>query len=188
MSCYEPVILDLISTPSLQRLQGVDQSGYPAPFFPGALKHTRFDHSLGVYFLLHRYNAPLEEQIAGLIHDVSHTAFSHCADYMQGDPNAGKTQSHQDDVFASFVRSSEIPEILARHSIDVEMILDDAQFPLKEQPLPDLCADRIDYSRVVDPLCQHSGMIKRLSEVDPLWTAVVEQELAPKAYFFCFEE
>ena len=315
----EPVILDLIAAPSLQRLRGVDQSGYPEPFFPSAQRHTRFDHSLGVYFLLNRYNASLEEQISGLIHDVSHTAFSHCADYMLGDPNAGKTQSHQDNVFDSFVRSSEIPLILARYSISIDRILDDSLFPLKEQPLPDLCADRIDYSlrcarmydlctsqqiekllgalhtdgrtwffstfehaktyaslftqlntnywaglgsalmfhtvgdclryakeqgyvhpkdfyttdevvlkklehhlktdprlrqlfdrmnnrypvhvdknsyeavvycksRVVDPLCQHEGAFRRLSEVDPLWTAVVEQESTPKAYFLRFGE
>ena len=315
----EPVILDLIAAPSLQRLRGVDQSGYPEPFFPAAQRHSRFDHSLGVYFLLKRYKASLEEQIAGLIHDVSHTAFSHCADYMLGDPNAGKTQSHQDNVFAAFVRSSEIPQILARYSISIDRILDDSLFPLKEQPLPDLCADRIDYSlrcarvydlcsvqdteklltelhtdgktwffstaehakiyaslfehlntnywaglgsalmfhtvgdclryakeqgyvhstdfyttdavvlkklsshlkgdphlrylfdrmknrhpgyvdrdsyeavvycksRVVDPLCEHEGSFKRLSEVDPSWTAVVEKESIPKAYFLRFGE
>ena len=142
----EPVVLDLILAPSLQRLRGVDQSGYPEPFFPTARRHTRFNHSLGVYFLLRRYKASLEEQIAGLIHDVSHTAFSHCADYTLGNVNAGKTQSHQDDVFASFVRASEIPQILARHKISVDRILDDSLFPLKEKPLPDLCADRLDYS------------------------------------------
>ena len=142
----EPAVLDLIRAPSLQRLKGVDQSGYPDPFFPSAERHTRFDHSLGVYFLLRRYRAPLDEQIAGLIHDVSHTVFSHCADYMLGDVNAGKTQGHQDAVFSSFVRSSEIPRILANHSIDVDRVLDDSAFPLKERPLPDLCADRLDYS------------------------------------------
>ena len=142
----EPAVLDLIRAPSIQRLKGVDQSGYPGPFFPSIGRHTRFDHSLGVYFLLHRYQASLEEQIAGLIHDVSHTVFSHCADYMLNDVNAGKTQSHQDSVFSFFVRSSEIPQILASHSLDVDRVLDDALFPLKERSLPDLCADRLDYS------------------------------------------
>ncbi len=142
----EPVIVELIHGPSLQRLQGVDQSGYPDPFFPHVKKQTRFEHSLGVYLLLRQYHASLEEQIAGLIHDVSHSAFSHCIDYALTDIESEKTQSHQDNVFEAFVRKSEIPEILARHGLSVDAIIDDSLFPLKEQPLPDLCADRIDYS------------------------------------------
>jgi uncharacterized protein len=142
----EPVIVDLVNCPALQRLQDVDQAGYPKPFFPQLKKHTRFEHSLGVYLLLLRYGASLEEQIAGLIHDVSHSAFSHCADYTLGSTEAGKTQSHQDNVFESYVRKSAIPQILSHHGLNVDTILDDRRFPLKEQSLPDLCADRIDYS------------------------------------------
>ena len=111
----EPVIVELIHGPSLQRLQGVDQSGYPDPFFPHVKKQTRFEHSLGVYLLLRQYHASLEEQIAGLIHDVSHSAFSHCIDYALTDIESEKTQSHQDNVFEAFFRKSEFPEILARH-------------------------------------------------------------------------
>ena len=142
----EPVIVDLINGPSIQRLKEIDQAGYPEPFFPSLKKHTRFEHSLGVYLLLNLYKASLEEQIAGLIHDASHTAFSHCADYTLAGTDGGKTQSHQDNVFEEYVRASEIPAIIAKHSLNIDVILDDTRFPLKEQPLPDLCADRIDYS------------------------------------------
>jgi HD superfamily phosphohydrolase len=41
---------------------------------------------------------------------------------------------------------SEIPAILARHSIDLRPALHPDSFPLLERPLPDLCADRIDYA------------------------------------------
>ena len=142
----EPVIVDIINSASLQRLQDIDQTGYPEPFFPGLKKLTRFEHSLGVYLLLYRYGASVEEQVAGLIHDVSHTAFSHCADYSLADAEGGKTQSHQDNIFEEYVRQSEIPGILVRHGLQVDTILDDTRFPLKEKLLPDLCADRIDYS------------------------------------------
>ena len=76
----EPVILEIIASPEMQRLKGVDQAGYFEPYFPG-VQHTRFEHSMGVYLLLKKYGAPLEEQIAGLIHDISHPAFSHAGDY-----------------------------------------------------------------------------------------------------------
>jgi HD superfamily phosphohydrolase len=95
--------------------------------------------------LLKKYNAPIEEQIAGLIHDVSHSAFSHCIDYVL-DGGSEKEHNHQDNVFNEFVKNSEIPIILEKYDFDLEYILNDKNFPLKEKGLPDLCADRIDYS------------------------------------------
>lgn len=140
----EPVILELINSKTFQRLKEIDQAGYFEPHFPGTA-HSRFEHSIGVYLLLKMYGASIEEQIAGLIHDVSHSAFSHCIDYVL-DAGSEKEHNHQDNVFDEFVRKSEIPVILKKYNLDLEYILDDKNFPLKERDLPDLCADRIDYS------------------------------------------
>jgi HD superfamily phosphohydrolase len=140
----EPVILELINSPSLQRLTGVDQAGYSKPYFPGII-HNRYEHSLGVYIILKKYKAPLAEQIAGLIHDISHSAFSHCIDYAL-DEGSETEHSHQDNVFDNYVKKSEIPGILKKYGFETGFILDDKNFPLKEKNLPDLCADRIDYS------------------------------------------
>jgi len=140
----EPVILELLNCASMQRLKGVDQAGYMEPYFPGS-SHSRFEHSVGVYLLLRKYGASLEEQIAGLIHDVSHSAFSHTIDYVLA-VGSEKEQNHQDNAFSDFVKKLEIPEILKKYQIDLDYILDDHNFPLKENNLPDICADRIDYS------------------------------------------
>jgi len=146
----EPVILELINSPPLQRLKDIDQAGYrPLWVKPnvttGEYDHSRFAHSVGVYLLLKKYGASLEEQIAGLIHDVSHSAFSHCIDYVL-DSGSEKEHSHQDNLFDSFVRKTEIVAIVKKYGFDLEYILNDENFPLKEKDLPDLCADRIDYS------------------------------------------
>jgi len=145
-----PVILEIINAPSLQRLKHIDQAGYRAGWVkPNAdvakQEHSRFAHSVGVYLLLKKFGASLEEQIAGLIHDVSHSVFSHCVDYAL---EAGSETEHnyQDRVFDEFVRKTEIPNILKKYGQDVEYILNEKNFPLKEKELPDLCADRIDYS------------------------------------------
>lgn len=137
----EPVILELIALPEMQRLKGVSQHA----FLSQELDFSRFEHSLGVYFLLRRFNAPLAERVAGLIHDVSHSAFSHCIDYIveEGD---GARQNHQDKIFVNFVKNSRIPAVLERYGFKLDYILDDNNFPLKESPLPNLCADRLDYS------------------------------------------
>lgn len=146
----EPVMLELIAAPELQRLKGIDQAGY-GPFWmeeygirESEYEHSRFSHSVGVALLLGKYGAPLEEQIAGLIHDVSHTAFSHCTEYALSGGNGGG-QDSQDRAHEEFVRGSGIPAILEKYGFRLDYILDDKNFPLKETKLPDLCADRIDY-------------------------------------------
>jgi uncharacterized protein len=140
----------LINCSALQRLKEIDQSGYRPLWVKPDVKtkkydNKRFTHSVGVYLLLRKYKASLEEQISGLIHDVSHSAFSHCIDYVLK-AGSGKEHNHQDNVFDEFVRKTEIPEILKKYNLDLEFILNDENFPLKEMDLPDLCADRIDYS------------------------------------------
>lgn len=311
----ESVILDLINCSTFQKLKGVDMWGYFEPHFPGT-KFSRFEHSIGVYLLLKIYNAPIEEQIAGLIHDVSHSAFSHCIDYAL-DVGSQKEHDHQDNIFNNFVKKSEIAEVLKKYNSDLKFILNDSNFPLKENQLPDLCADRIDYSlrtfkvldennntkyffnnllvsdnnwifknfesakkyaelflylnvnywaglpsalmfqtvgdylkyslsknyitendlyttdtevllkiepylqedeklkllfdrmnnkinykndkndydtkvfcksRIVDPFCFHEGSIKRVSEIEPSWQEIIEQELKPKEYFLKFDK
>ncbi len=140
----DPVILDLINSQEIQRLKEIDQAGYYEPYCPGT-KHTRFEHSMGVYLLLQKFGAPIEEQVAGLLHDVSHSVFSHAIDYVFAD-GSGKKQNHQDKYFKEYVLNSSLPAILKTHSFDVDYILEESNFPLKETELPDLCADRIDYS------------------------------------------
>jgi HD superfamily phosphohydrolase len=145
----EPTVLELITCPSFQRLKDIDQSGYRPLWVKSDTDiedygHNRFDHSIGVYLLLRKHGAPIEEQIAGLIHDVSHSVFSHCIDYVL-EAGSEKDQNHQDNLLRSFIYKSEIPGILQKNGFDPEYILDDGNFPLKEKDLPDLCADRIDY-------------------------------------------
>lgn len=108
----EPAILELVNCPALQRLKGIDQAGYrPLWVKPDTAvseyEASRLAHSLGVYLLLRQYQAPLEEQIAGLIHDVSHSAFSHCIEYVL-ESGSGKEHGHQNRIFADFVRKQEL--------------------------------------------------------------------------------
>jgi hypothetical protein len=140
----EPAALEIIATPEFQRLRYIDQAGYSEARFPNA-KHSRFEHSLGVYELLRRFGAPLAEQIAGLLHDVSHSAFSHTIDYIVHD-GSGKYQTYQDEILTEYLQHSSIAPVLRKYGYALDFITDDKNFPLKETELPKLCADRIDYS------------------------------------------
>lgn len=172
----DPVILELINAPALKRLKGIDQAGYKPLWVKPYVEYdfTRFVHSVGVYLLLKKYGAPLEEQIAGLIHDVSHSAFSHCIDYAL-DSGSEKEHNHQDKLFDGFIRKTEIPEIIKKYGYDLEYILNDDNFPLKEKNLPDLCADRIDYSlktAVIFEELNEAGknyLLNNLTVIDNKW-------------------
>lgn len=137
----EPVLLALIDSAPVQRLKRINQAGASQYVIAGK-DVTRYEHSLGVMLLLRRLGAPLEEQIAGLLHDVPHTAFSHVVDFVFKSHDHTYHEEHHRRV----IMESEIPAILAGFGIDVERILDEKGFPLLERALPGLCADRIDYT------------------------------------------
>lgn len=119
----EKVLIDLINSKAVQRLKGVNQQGIP-PEYGEQPYFTRYDHSIGVFLLIRKLNGSINEQIAGILHDISHPTFSHL----------------------SFIESSEIPEILAKYKFDYKEISNLENFKLLENHSPDICADRIDYS------------------------------------------
>lgn len=136
----DKVLIDLIKTKPVQRLKRINQAG--ASIFILSWKTvTRYDHSLGVMLLLRRFNASLEEQIAGLLHDVSHTVFSHVADFVF--PN--EDHEFHEKYFQKIILASKIPQILRQHDFSLQKIFDIDRFTLLENKIPDICADRIDY-------------------------------------------
>jgi HD superfamily phosphohydrolase len=137
----EPVVLDLLHTQAVQRLKGVLQHGITGLLgitFPT----TRYEHSVGVMVLVRRLGASQEEQIAALLHDVSHTAFSHVIDYVF---NLHERQGYHEAIKYKYVAGTDVPSVLALHGFTWQDLMDEERFGLLEQPAPALCADRLDY-------------------------------------------
>ena len=137
----DPVLLDLMQTQAMQRTRGVLQHGVSA-LVGVTVPTSRFDHSVGVMLLVRRLGAGLEEQIAALLHDVSHTAFSHVIDYVFDGHN---TQSYHEEHKLEFVSGTDIPAAVKEHGSNWLDFMDEEKFTLLEQELPHLCADRLDY-------------------------------------------
>lgn len=138
----DKVLEELILSEPVQRLKGIHQGG--ASYLVNKKWNvTRFDHSIGVMLLIKKLGGSIEEQIAGLLHDVSHTAFSHVIDCVFDN----KEEDYHEKIFSSVVKNSIIPTILAKYNYNYEeILLDDTKWTLLEQPAPELCADRIDYT------------------------------------------
>ncbi len=139
----DPVVLELLETPAMQRLKQIHQYGAYYKNQP-KWKGSRYDHSVGVYLLLRSYGAPREECIYGLLHDVGHMAFSHVADFVF---DRTLEQDVGDKATEAYVMGrTQIPALLQKNGISAQTVLSKDHFPLAERSAPDLCADRIDYT------------------------------------------
>ena len=140
----DPVIIELLSHPMMLRLKNIRQYGVNYYVIKPETYH-RYEHSVGVYLLLKKYGASLKEQVAGLLHDVSHTVFSHVGEWIFDHKDG--LSSYQDDNHDSFLKATGFAEILEKHGFTLESINHKHNnFSLLEQDLPDLCLDRIEYN------------------------------------------
>lgn len=145
----DPVLIDLINSPIMQRLKKIRQ--YGTLYY--AIKeenYTRYDHSLGVLALLIRFNAPLNEQIAGLLHDASHSAFSHAGGLAFNDDEQTARSSYQDDHHLEFLAHQGILPFIEKHHLALSVLdTKNPAYTALEQELDGpcgLCADRIEYN------------------------------------------
>ncbi len=139
-SIQDSGILGLIACPTFQRLKGIRQAGPSALAF--AFKNvTRYEHSLGVFLLLRRLGADRREQVAGLLHDISHTAFSHAVDFVI----SSDEQDHHEQLKPLLLDRPDIVHALGCLGYAPRDFYDDSIYPLLERPIPWLCADRLDY-------------------------------------------
>lgn len=138
----EPLLVDLIGSPPIERLRGVHMGGITA-LLGVSPTATRHEHSLGAMLLVRHLGGSVQEQAAALLHDVSHTALSHVVDYVFDTPSR---QAFHDDQKEAYVAKTVIPEICAGHGADWRALIDEARWPILEQDAPRICADRIDYT------------------------------------------
>ncbi|MDI6855855.1 MAG: HD domain-containing protein [Candidatus Thermoplasmatota archaeon] len=87
----EGLLLDLMETPEVQRLNCIHQLGFAYLVYPGA-HHSRIEHSLGTAHIagkiaeqlnLENYEKTLVQAV-GLLHDIGHGPYSHTLEYILG--------------------------------------------------------------------------------------------------------
>lgn len=139
-------LLKYIAAPEIQRLSGVtpycgiDQSG----IYNFANSHTIFDHSIGVALITWRFTHDKRQTLAALFHDIASPAFKHCIDFLNGDY---ETQESTEERTSEIIRNSRsIMRQLKRDGILAGEISDCRLFPIVDNDIPGLSADRLEYT------------------------------------------
>jgi len=145
MDVQDPLVCDIIRSPEFARLKDIHQYG-AWDYVVGPAPYTRWHHSLGVFYLTALYGGDYYEQIAALLHDISHTVFSHSGGWIYY-TDRYYADGHQDEIHQWFIEQSNIARLLNAHGIHPDHVHHKkGHFPRLEQPLPHVCADRLDYN------------------------------------------
>ena len=129
----------------MQRLQGVGllcgtdwTSLYKNRFF-----YSRLDHSVGVALIIWNFTKDKTQTIAGLLHDVSTTVFSHVSDFRKGD---ALTQTSTEEPTTPMILSdSALCKLLESDGIEPKDVVDYHIYPIADNEIPSLSADRLEY-------------------------------------------
>ena len=137
----------LVDTEPYQRLRWIKQLGSANLVYPGA-NHTRLEHSIGVSHLVKQMasqsDVPKDEiplvSIAGLLHDLGHSPYSHLADELP----FGKDHV---EVTQDIINSSQISDILSDQGLDINEVCNLIKGDHKYGSLisGDIDGDRLDY-------------------------------------------
>jgi HD superfamily phosphohydrolase len=136
----DPLIIEQLESAPMQRLKEISQDG-ATHFIQPVWNANRFEHSFGAWYLSKQFNRPIEEQVACLLHDVPHTAFSHVIDFVMNDYE----QEYHDRFLKQVVLGSNIPEICGKHGLDIHKVLQKEDYCLLDNRTPELSFDRWDY-------------------------------------------
>lgn len=119
--------VDVVDTRAFQRLRRIIQLPFVYLVYPGA-RHCRFDHSLGCMYLAGELaeRLGLDEhrrkvlRLAGLLHDLGHTPYSHLLEPLLQE----KGLSHEQMTIRIIREDEELGEALRRCGVDPEEIVE----------------------------------------------------------------
>ena len=157
--CYvDDVIYEIINTRIFKRLKNIYQSG--GGYLVNELWNVnRHEHSIGTMILSLKFGGNIEEQIRALLHDISHTAFSHVIDYVLKNENEDYHEKIQED----FLNDEELLSILEKYNLNIKRIMS-KNYSFLDDELPKLSFDRIDYT-LRDLFRQKRISLKEIREI-----------------------
>lgn len=138
-------LLKYIAAPEFQRLSGVSMVSMDySSLYDFSHFSSVFQHSIGVALIIWRFTHDKKQTLAGLFHDIASPSFKHAIDYMDGD--AETQESIEKDTDKIIRDSKAINKQLKKDGILPSEISDYHIFPLADNDVPSLAADRLEYT------------------------------------------
>lgn len=105
---------------------------------------SSLDHSIAVALIVWHFTHDKKQTLSGLFHDIATPVFKHCIDFLHGDGMRQEyTESLTEDIIAN---SKDIMKLLKRDNIKIEEVADYHIYPIADNDMPKLSADRLEYS------------------------------------------
>ena len=106
--------------------------------------YSSLNHSIAVALIIWHFTHDKKQTISGLFHDISTPVFKHCIDFLNGDyMNQESTEELTSKIISE---SKQIMTLLTRDNINLDKIDNYHQYPLADNDIPRLSADRLEYS------------------------------------------
>ena len=105
--------------------------------------YSNLDHSIGTALILWHFTHDKKQTLAGLFHDIATPVFKHCIDFLNDDYM--RQESTEELTSKIISNSKEIMNLLRRDNIKIEEIDNYHIYPLADNSIPRLCADRLEY-------------------------------------------
>ena len=134
-----------LELPVMKRLKGVGLlCGTDwTPLYKNRFYYSRLDHSLGVALIVWHFTHNKAQTIAGLLHDISTPVFSHVSDFRKGD---ALTQTATEEPTSKIIRGdAELGHLLAEDGLTPAQVEDYHIYPIADNEIPQLSADRLEY-------------------------------------------
>lgn len=138
---------DYIYTKEMQKIDGVNQicgAYWRKEKIYDDNMYSVLRHSVGVALIIWNFTKDKKQTLAGLFHDISSPAFKHCIEFLNGD--AEKQEALEDETSNIIKNSPEIIKLLKRDKIEIEEIRDYKIYPIADNDIPKLSADRLEYT------------------------------------------
>ena len=142
---WPPFLDKYLKLPVLQRLAGVGLlCGTDwTPLYKNRFYYSRLDHSKGVALIVWHFTHDKAQTIAGLLHDISTPVFSHVSDFRKGD---ALTQTATEEPTSRIIRGdAELGRLLAEDGLTAAQVEDYHIYPIADNEIPQLSADRLEY-------------------------------------------
>ena len=142
---WPPFLDKYLKLPVLKRLAGIGLlCGTDwTPLYKNRFYYSRLDHSKGVALIVWHFTHDKAQTIAGLLHDISTPVFSHVSDFRKGD---ALTQTATEEPTARIIRGdAELGRLLAEDGLTAAQVEDYHIYPIADNEIPQLSADRLEY-------------------------------------------